>query len=105
MIVRLGGMTECFQRCVVEFLRVNTWVKRWQKEVDFRKYTFWQSGYEHLQLDEKIKIIQKVHIPEITVCEDVTEHYQYWREDLNPNKNDCCNLQFTKEITESGVSS
>lgn len=28
----------------------------------------------------------------MTVCEDVTEHYLYWRECFNPNPDDCCNL-------------
>lgn len=80
-------------RCVIEFLRVNTWIKRWMKDLDFTKYTFWQSGYLHLPLQEKIKIIEKIKIKELTVCEDVTEHYQYWMNNVNANKNDCCNLQ------------
>ena len=29
----------------------------------------------------------------MTVCEDVTEHYLYWRGGFNPNPADCCNLQ------------
>lgn len=90
------------KRCVVEFLRVNTWVRRWMKGIDFSKYTFWQSGYQHLPLDEKIRIIKNIKIDEITVCEDVTEHYQYWRENMNPNKEDCCNLQIMKRSTEGG---
>ncbi len=80
-------------RCVVEFLRVNRWIKGWLKDIDFRKYTLRQSGYGHLPLDKKLEIIKKIKIPEITVCEDVTEHYQYWRENYNPNRNDCCNLR------------
>lgn len=81
-------------RCIVEFLRVNTWIKRWLKDVDFSRYVLRQGNYQHLPLEEKLKIIRKIQIPEITVCEDVTEHYTYWRENLNPNKNDCCNLRF-----------
>ena len=34
---------------------------------------------------------------ELTICEDVTEHYQYWQENINFNKNDCCNLRFLEE--------
>lgn len=86
-----------FQRCVVEFLRVNTWIKSWLKGVDFIRYTLRHGNYQHLPLEEKLKIISKIQIPEITVCEDVTEHYQYWREHFNPNRKDCCNLQFFKE--------
>lgn len=80
-------------RCIVEFLRVNTWIRRWLKGVDFSRYTLSQGNYQHLPLEEKLKIIRKIQLPVITVCEDVTEHYMYWRENLNPNKEDCCNLQ------------
>ena len=26
-------------------------------------------------------------------CEDVTEHYEYWKQHINPNPLDCCNLR------------
>lgn len=81
------------EKGVVEFLRVNTWIKRWLQGVDFERYTFQQGGYRHLPLEEKLRILKKIQIPEITVCEDVTEHYLYWREHVNPNKEDCCNLR------------
>ena len=80
---------------IVEFLRVNSWIQKWF-DIDYSKYTVSQSGYKHLPLSEKIRIIQKVRIPEISVCEDVTEHYEYWEEHINPNKEDCCNLRRTK---------
>ena len=78
-------------KCVVEFLRVNTWIKRWF-DIDYSKHTLKQSGYNHLPLEEKIKILDKINIPIKTVCEDVTEHYEYWKYHVNPNKKDCCNL-------------
>lgn len=80
------------QKAVVEFLRVNPWIQKWF-DIDYSKFTVTQSGYKHLPLEEKQRIISKVKIPEITVCEDVTEHYQYWQEHFNPNKDDCCNLR------------
>ena len=79
-------------KCVVEFLRVNPWIKKWFK-INYSKYTVSQSGYHHLPLEEKKRIIQQIKIPSITVCEDVTEHYEYWKEHFNPNKEDCCNLR------------
>lgn len=79
-------------KCVVEFLRVNPWIQKWFN-IDYSKYTVSQSGYKHLPLSEKKRIIQQIKIPSITVCEDVTEHYEYWREHFNPNKEDCCNLR------------
>ena len=81
-------------KCVVEFLRVNSWIEKWF-DIDYSKYTVSQSGYKHLPLDEKKKIVSKIKIPTITVCEDVTEHYEYWKEHFNPNKEDCCNLRRT----------
>ena len=79
-------------KCIVEFLRVNSWIEKWFK-IDYSKYTVSQSGYKHLPLSEKQRIISKIKIPSISVCEDVSEHYQYWTEHFNPNKEDCCNLR------------
>ena len=76
----------------VEFLRVNHWIEKWFN-VDVSKFTIKQSGYRHLPLEEKKRIISKIHIPEISVCEDETEAYEYWKNNYNPNKEDCCNLR------------
>lgn len=80
------------KKAVVEFLRVNPWIQKWF-DIDYSKYTVSQSGYKHMPLQEKQRIISRVKIPEITVCEDVTEHYEYWRQHFNPNPDDCCNLR------------
>lgn len=80
------------EKAVVEFLRVNTWIKRWLP-ADLSKHTLKAGGYLHLPLEEKIKILEKIKIKSITVCEDVPEHYRYWQENVNPNKADCCNLE------------
>lgn len=77
---------------ILEFLRINTWIKQWFQGIDYSRYTHQQGGYRHLPLEEKIKILAKIKIPELSVCEDVTEHYHYWMEHVNPNKEDCCNL-------------
>ena len=79
-------------KAIVEFLRVNGWIKKWFN-IDYSKHTLRESGYNHLQLDYKKEIIEKVKIPNISVCEDVTEHYDYWKNNYNPNKDDCCNLR------------
>ena len=84
-------------KCIIEFLRINSWIKQWLKNVDFSKYTLQQGGYRHLPLPEKIRIVEKILIPEKTVCEDVTEHYFYWRDHVNPNQEDCCNLRIYKD--------
>ena len=52
-VVRLGGMTDCFQPL--------------EKITGFR---------------------------EVTVCEDVPEHWSWWKAHVNANPDDCCNLKF-----------
>lgn len=79
-------------KVLVEFLRVNGWIKKWFPDLDYQKYILRQSGYWHLPLEEKIRILEKIHLP-LTVCEDVTEHYEYWKQHINPNPLDCCNLR------------
>ncbi len=77
----------------VEFLRVNHWIEKWMP-MDYSKYTVKSGGYRHLPLQLKIDALAKLTgFKEISVCEDVPEHYEYWREHVNPNKDDCCNLR------------
>lgn len=83
---------EC-DKILVEFLRVNHWIRKWF-DIDFTPYTFKEGGYSHMPLDEKLKWLKKIHgFKELTVCEDVTAHYEYWRDHVNPNRDDCCNLR------------
>lgn len=85
-------------KILVEFLRVNTFIKGWFKQIDFSKYTLKHSNYLHLPLEEKIKQLQKIKgFKEVTVCEDVDEHYEYWKNNINPNKEDCCNLRYLEQ--------
>ena len=80
------------EKAIVEFLRVNHWIKKWFN-IDYKKFTHKEGGYEHLPLEEKKRILSKVKIPIISICEDVDEHYKYWNDNFNPNKEDCCNLR------------
>lgn len=79
-------------KAIVEFLRVNTWIKKWF-DIDYSKHTLKEGGYQHLPLGEKVEILNKIKIPSISVCEDVQEHYNQWKEHFNPNSDDCCNLR------------
>lgn len=80
-------------KIIVEFLRVNHWIKKWLP-LDYSDYTVKQSGYQHLPLEKKIEYLSKVTgFDEVSVCEDVSEHYEYWKEAVNHNKKDCCNLR------------
>lgn len=81
----------------VEFLRVNSWIKKWF-DIDYSQYTVKQSGYEHMPLELKKKYISKLTgFKEMTVCEDESEAYEYWQEHFNFNKDDCCNLRRCNE--------
>lgn len=79
-------------KVLVEFLRVNHWIKKWF-DIDYSEYTLNQSGYNHLPLARKIALLERVKFNEVSVCEDVDEHYEYWKQNVNHNPDDCCNLR------------
>lgn len=81
-------------KIVVEFLRVNAWIRKWFGDmVDFKDYTVNYCGYNHLPLEIKKELIKNIRFKEITVCEDESRAYEYWKNEFNPNPNDCCNLR------------
>lgn len=83
-------------KILIEFLRINSFIKKWL-DIDYSKFTLKQSNYYHLPLEEKIKMIKNIkNYKEISICEDVDEHYKYWKENVNFNKKDCCNLSKAK---------
>lgn len=83
-------------KVLVEFLRVNTWIERWLTAtglpVDLRPYTHFHAGYKHLPLEKKKALIAGLDFKQISICEDVPEHWAYWRDNVNANPVDCCNL-------------
>jgi len=80
-------------KIIVEFLRVNHWIKKWLP-LDYSEYTVKHAGYEHLPLEKKIEYLARITgFDQVSVCEDVDEHFLYWKEAVNHNKNDCCNLK------------
>ena len=84
-------------KILVEFLRANHWIKQWF-DIDYSEYTFKENGYSHLPLDKKKEYLSRITgFKELTVCEDCTYHYEYWKEHVNPNKDDCCNLRLSNE--------
>lgn len=77
----------------VEFLRVNSWIKKWF-HIDYSPYVIKQSGYLHRTLEDKRNLLKLITgFKEVSVCEDETEAYEYWAQKFNPNPNDCCNLR------------
>ena len=80
------------KKAIVEFLRVNSWIEKWF-DIDYTPYKLKQGSYRFLRLNDKKRIIDKIKIPQVSICEDYLPHYQYWRVNVNPNKDDCCNLR------------
>lgn len=80
-------------KILVEFLRVNIWIKKWF-DIDYSDYTLKCGGYQHLPLDKKIDYLKNITgFKQVSVCEDENEAYEYWKNNFNPNVNDCCNLR------------
>lgn len=80
-------------KILVEFLRVNAFIKK-HFDIDYDEYTVKDGGYYHLPLEKKIEYMKALDgWEQITVCEDETRAYEYWREHVNFNKDDCCNLR------------
>lgn len=81
-------------KCLVEFLRVKpSMVENLKDFIKFNEYTVKEGGYRHLTLNKKLKILSKLDFKEITVCDDVNEHYNYFKKYINNNPYDCCNLK------------
>lgn len=82
----------------VEFLRVNTWIKKWF-DIDYTPYVVSQSGYLHRTLEDKKNLLKGITgFKQVSVCEDETEAYEYWKNNVNPNPNDCCNLRVRNPV-------
>ena len=81
-------------KCLVEFLRTKPSLENVLKEfATFEDYSIKEGGYRHLPLEKKLNIIGNLDFKEITVCDDVTEHYEYFKKNVNFNPDDCCNLR------------
>lgn len=82
------------EKIIVEFLRVNAWIKRWF-DIDYTPYTLKQSGYQHLPLETKKELLKPLMVEghTLSICEDESGAYDYWKHNFNPNPEDCCNLE------------
>lgn len=80
-------------KVVVEFLRTNSRMERGMPWLDPSPYVIKAGGYRSMTLQDKLKALEPYAGKRVTVCEDVPEHYEYFREHVNPNKDDCCDLK------------
>lgn len=89
-------------KCLVEFLRIKPNIMNSLRNfISFNKYVVNEGGYKHLRLTEKLNTLKKLQFKELSVCDDVTEHYNYFKKYLNYNKNDCCNLRLKHELRKN----
>lgn len=80
-------------KILIEFLKVNTWVRKWF-DIDYSEYSLKYGGYWHLPLERKIELVSLIDgFDQISVGEYVKEHYEYFRDNVNHNPDDCCNLR------------
>lgn len=90
------------QRAVVEFLRVNPFIKK-IFDLDYTRYTHKEGGYRHLPLEEKKRLIKEIaSCKVVSVCEDCDEAYEYWKNHVNTFPDDCCNLRFSDDVRYMG---
>ncbi len=80
-------------KILAEFLKVNPYIKT-KFNINYSEYTLKCGGYTHLPLDKKISLVNRLtNFKEISVGEYVNEHYEYFRDNVNANPDDCCNLR------------
>jgi DNA repair photolyase len=82
---------EC-NKVLIEFLKVNYNVKKWF-DTDYSKYSLKFGGFSHLELNNKIDLTNMITgFKQKSVGEYVYSHYMYFRDNVNFNRDDCCNL-------------
>lgn len=85
-------------KILVEFLRNEMHIKK-TFPIDWSEWTVIEEPYGHLTLERKKELLaQLTGFKEISVCEDCSEHYDYWRDNFNPNPQDCCNLSIPSSV-------
>jgi DNA repair photolyase len=81
-------------KILIEFLKLNHWIKKSFK-IDNSDYTLKFGGHQNLKLNHKIDLVKKITgFNQVSVGEYVRPHYEYFRDHVNFNKLDCCNLNY-----------
>ena len=82
---------EC-NKILIEFLKVSPFVRK-AFDIDYSQYSLSYGGMMNLPLQYKINLVSKIsNYDQISVGEYVYYHYLYFRDNVNYNKTDCCNL-------------
>lgn len=86
------------EKILIEFLKVNHVVRKCF-DIDYTDYTLKYGGFNHLELRRKIELVNKITgFNQLSVGEYVYDHHLYFSENVNYNKNDCCNLTLKPRI-------
>lgn len=87
-------------KILIEFLKVNHWIKK-NFKYNYSNHSLNYGGHQNLQLENKIELLKGIdNFEQISIGEFVPEHYIYFRDNVNYNKADCCNLTFKNDYKE-----
>lgn len=79
-------------KILIEFLKVTPNVEKWFN-IDYSNYSHKAGGFKHLQLETQINLVNKITgFDQVSIGASCIEHYLYFRDNVNYNKDDCCNL-------------
>lgn len=99
-LVDLKQVTECkVDKVIVEFLRASTMIKRKMPWYDFTAWNKKEHGYNCLSLSAKMLLLQPIIATgkQVSVCEDYRPHWKYFKDNVNHNPEDCCNLRISSK--------
>lgn len=81
------------EKILVEFLRVNPTIAE-RFGCNIADFPVRDATYYHMSLEHKLEVLSRITgFKEVTVCDDCTEHYEFFKNNFNYNPNDCCNLR------------
>ena len=81
-------------KILIEFLRVSGNIKKQFPEFDYSEYTLFENGSLNLPLEKKIEYIKGIDgFEQLSVAALSNRAYVYFRDNVNHNPNDCCNLR------------
>lgn len=95
-LIDINKITECkVDKVQVEFLRANAMIRKQMPWYDFTAWNQKEAGYQQLSLSAKKMLLKPIIATgkQVSVCEDYTPHYKWFKENVNYNKDDCCNLR------------
>lgn len=83
-------------KILIEFLKVSPAIEK-LFDINYDDYTLKFGGFKNLPLDTKKQWVNKITgFDQVSVGEYVEDHYNYFRNNVNYNRDDCCNLSLRK---------